>query len=377
MVTEFWSGWFDHWGEEHHAFEPTDFEERLSTILKHNASVNFYMFVGGTNFGFWNGANHDPKDGYLPTVTSYDYDAPISENGDITPKFAVIRKLIMKYGLGPVDWIDTPPNAERKGYGRVDMVKSLMYTDMMDMLSDVSSSLRKPVSMERLDINNNGGQGYGWILYRTAFTQGEKLSFRGDLKDSFQVFLNGKPITKGTWETKPEAISLPASNQLKNTLDIFVENCGRVNFKATNNSRHILNQQHKGILGEVLLDGKVLENWLHVPYEFNHKMRESLKALHMWKPYQAQYVPTAYYAKLSIPSQPVDTFLDMTGWEKGIVLLNGYNLGRYWNEKGPQTRLYVPAPLLVKGDNDVVVFELFKPHDSVAFMDSPGLSPQL
>ena len=373
MVTEFWSGWFDHWAEKHHTLDAQTFEERLSTIFKYNASVNFYMFVGGTNFGFWNGANMISKDKYAPTVTSYDYDAAIAENGDVTPKFAVVRKLIMKNNLGPVDWIDIPPNIERASYGSVEMIKSLSYTDMIDMLAESTETLEKPVTMENLNINNLGGQGYGWLLYRATFSQGSKLSFKGDIRDFAQIILNGKELERITWKTGLREIQLPVSNELENTLDIFVENCGRVNFKAKENEVNILNHQLKGIRGQVLIDGQPLTKWTHVPFEFNHQMRESLKSQYLWKPFQLQETPTAYYGKLIIENQPMDSYIDLAQWGKGIVLVNGYHVGRYWPKEGPQKRLYIPGPLLVKGENDIIVFELYQPYDKVKFVDTPSL----
>ena len=361
MVTEFWSGWFDHWGEKHHSYEPVDMETKVMSILrKYNASINLYMFVGGTNFEFWNGANNISKNhsGYAPTITSYDYDAPISECGDIKPKYYAIKNILKTLNLAALDLPEIPANSKKTQYQPVDLQEHITYRNMIMLVSrEKKKTLRTPSAMEYLDINEGGGQGYGYLLYQTTVTEASSLQLQGPWFDRAQVFFNEKHVGTFTWNDK--VVSIPLSKTSKeNTLDILVENMGRVNFYARKLNRlTILNEQRKGILGSVLADGIKLEGkWFHVPFEFDELMIKGLSSSSLWSPFEPQAVPAAYRTWFHITAEPQDTFLVMDTWGKGIVIVNGFNIGRYW-KKGPQKTLYVPAPLLNQGSNEVIVFE--------------------
>jgi beta-galactosidase GanA len=370
MVAEFWPGWFDHWAENHHTMTASTFSERVDQILSYNSSVNLYMFTGGTNFAFWNGANHQQQ--FEPTITSYDYDALISECGDVHPtKFQAFRDLLTKHGLIlTAELPPIPPNPTKRAYGVVGIEQSLPLNIVLGLVAQ-SITLLEPIFMEFLSINGGSGQGYGWIVYRTHF-RGNSLTMRGHLHDRAQIFVNGR-LVKTIYNQNLSEISEtinPGSGILgsdQNVLEIFVENMGRVN-----DGIH-LNVQRKGFQGEVSSNVEKLKDWEHIPLEFNSGFIAQLVASTKWGAANVtQVVPTLYRGWLKLEGNSSDTFLDMSSWTKGIVIVNGFNLGRYWNV-GPQQTLYVPAPVLKAGKNEIIVFELEQPSLQLKFVDKPNL----
>ena len=367
MVTEFWSGWFDHWGDPfHHTTTVTDFIETVDFILRSNSSINFYMFVGGTNFEFWNGANNDTKIGYEPTVTSYDYNAPISESGDVTEKCRELRKLLLSLGLAK-DLPDFPKDPPKMYYGKVVMEQSLAYENVI-LLSEKTSSLPQPFAMEMLDINNHAGQGFGFILYRTQIAENTaRVQIHGRMLDRGMIMQDSTPKATYDWRTNHSTEIAVIDHPFSSTLDFFVENMGRVNYKFH------LDRQRKGFFGHIKTNGNAhVGKWLHVALEFDENFNERLSKSAKWQKYMFLSNPSAYRAYFSITDEPRDTFISMAGWEKGIVIINGYNLGRYWRI-GPHETLYVPASLLQTGKNEVIIFELSKPGEYVRFVDKPSL----
>ncbi len=353
MVMEFWPGWFDAWGDDRH--HKSILEENcndLDTILS-QGSVNLYMFHGGTNFEFMNGSNY--YDRLTPDVTSYDYDAPLSEDGEITPKYRAFQKVIAKYAKIPAATFST--KIEKRFYGEKEVSGRVsLFSALKDLSSPVESPW--PVSMEKL------GQNYGYTLYRSAVRkeiQIEKLQLLG-AGDRAQIFLDQQPfLTLYDHELERE-YDLPESGRNFAQLDILMENMGRVNYGPK------LKDQRKGIQSSVLLNGHGHCGWKMYSLEFDTTM---LKKLDFAKGYQ-KGVPAFYRILFSI-ERAGDTFLDLSGWGKGCALLNGFNLGRFW-EKGPQKRLYVPAPLLRRGQNELIVFETEgKSADYVTFEAEPKL----
>ena len=373
MVAEFWVGWFDHWGEKHHKVNTNELVELIERVLDTGASINFYMFVGGTNFGFWNGANF----GSIPTITSYDYDAPISESGDLTQKAVAIRDLFIKKDL--VSFSDlptlpepTPPTA----YGSVKITDCMSYTDLVDLvkvnLKRHISDLKSPVFMEYLNYTHGGNAGYGWMIYQSIINKSGKLSIDGSIRDRAQIFLDSKPVGVVEYEQDTvKELNLPSFSGAV-TLDIVVENMGRVNYGRGKGTQS-LDMQNKGLQGTVSIDGQGIEKWDCIPLEFSEKFNTNiLSSSQKWRPFQTNVFPAVYRGYLVLDSQPVDTFIDMRTWRKGIVLVNGFNLGRYWNV-GPQQTLYVPYPLLKKGRNEFIVFELHQPQSNITFVSKPTL----
>lgn len=333
MCMEFWNGWYDHWGKPHHTRSAAEAAAALDEILSVGASVNFYMFHGGTNFGFMNGANDDGQ--YWPTITSYDYDAPLSESGDPTDKFYAFRQVISRH----VDIPQAPlPRVSRKTcYPGLRMDQ---HAPLFDNLDRISAGARRttPETMERM------GQNHGFILYRTDIDgprSGEEL-FVQEIRDRAQVYLDGHLL--GILERGRMPGSLPVSfDQPRARLDLLVENMGRVNFGP-----YI--QDRKGITEGARLGSQFLFHWqiYCLPLEDLSKLE--------WKDLTAGAGPAFFRTSFEV-GDPTDTFLALPGWTKGVVWINGFNLGRYW-DRGPQRTLYVPGPVLKSGENELVIFEL-------------------
>lgn len=341
MCCEYWNGWFDHWYEEHHTRESDDTAEVFGEMLDYGASVNFYMFHGGTNFNFWNGANYDMQNSAIqPTVTSYDYDCPLNEAGDMTPKYQVVKDTIEKrFGKAP----ELPvANLPKKAYGAVEL------TEMAPLFQNLNAfavtHAAAPLTMEELD------QAFGYVLYsNTLHGPFEELPIIVDgLHDRAHIFINGeqKGIIERTGKRSDEvkiALGMGETAQL----DILVENMGRINYGPRL-------RDEKGILRGVRLGQQFQFDWtMHaVP------CTEELERLNF----------TAVNPSI-LSSQPVflrgtfqadelaDTFLRLDGFTKGIAFINGFHIGRYWNAAGPQKTLYIPAPLLRKGENTLLIFE--------------------
>ncbi|WP_053376415.1 glycoside hydrolase family 35 protein [Paenibacillus sp. FJAT-27812] len=351
MCMEYWNGWFDHWGEEHHTRPADDVAYVLDEMLSLHASVNFYMFHGGTNFGFYNGANGHTKESYEPTVTSYDYDALLNESGEPTAKYYAVRDVISKYvELGPCE---LPAPIAKKAYGRVAMTGQASLTANLDRMSTPIHTAF-PETMEKL------GQDYGFVHYRT-FISGPRPKeelFLQELHDRAQVFLNGQPaaiLDRVHADVKLE-FEVPADGV---ELTILVENAGRVNYGPYMKDR-------KGITEGVRYGRQFLSDW--TTHTLPLKDLSSLEFGGLFE----QEEPSFYRGNVTV-DEPCDTFLSLEGWTKGVVFINGFNLGRYWN-MGPQKTLYVPGPILRQGDNEIVIFELHGAADkAVTFLDQPDL----
>ncbi|PKN98886.1 MAG: beta-galactosidase [Chloroflexi bacterium HGW-Chloroflexi-4] len=334
MCSEFWDGWFDHWKLWHEtrpAFRVAAIFERM---LKAGASVNLYMWHGGTNFGFMNGANY-VFGKYLSIVNTYDYDAPLSEAGDITPKYHRLRQVISKFA--PVPDEPLPANAPKLQIEQVEVTSAV---SLWKSLPKLSSPVRlpNPEPMEYLD------QNYGFILYRIRLSgpQSGSMSIKG-LRDRAQVFVDGKPVGV-LRRNRPNQSLRIAVPQAGAQLDILVENMGRVNFGPELMDR-------KGILGGVILNGHYVFDW-----EVFCLPLDDLSALEFANTENVMNEPAFYRAAFMV-DQPLDTFLKLPGWEKGVAWVNGFNLGRYW-KVGPQQALYVPATVLKPGKNELTLFEL-------------------
>ncbi len=373
MVAEFWDGWFDHWGEKHHVLPTKEVVKLTEEILSTGASINFYMFVGGTNFGFWNGANFEA----VPTITSYDYDAAISEDGRFTEKAAALRDLFVQMNLvSRQELPDVPESSPPKAYEGVQVTEFMSYMDIADLVKDsrryVANALH-PQFMEHLNFTAGGSAGYGWLLYRSKIKQTGRLSVDGLVRDRAQVFVDSIPAGLIKYhQDEVRNMPLPDFQQKEGTLDIFVENMGRVNY-GRGRGVQSLDSQHKGMNGKVVVNGAEITNWECIPVDFSDDFnRNVLSPSNRWKRVVKQTHPAAYRGVLSIEGSPTDTFLSMKQWGKGIVLVNGFNIGRYWNV-GPQQTLYVPHPFLKDGKNEIVVFELHRPATSLTFSAKPIL----
>lgn len=348
MCMEMWDGWFDAWGcGVHHTTDAEAYAKTVGDMLR-VGSVNMYMLIGGTNFGFMSGANHG--DTFAPDVTSYDYDALLTECGDVTAKYRAVREVIRQYADEPLPPV--PPDREKRRYGTVPLTESAALLPHLEALSKpIPTAVPRP--METF------GEGYGYIAYRTTLGRQyryTKLAVEG-LGDRAQIYKNeellGVFYIDGQTELRFDA-------EPGDTLTILVENMGRTNF----GSKMI---RKKGIAGRVLFDGKIHFGWEAFPLP----MRD-LSAL----PFAGgePTSPSAFWRGTLRVDEPADTFLRTDGFRKGFVLLNGFNLGRFW-EIGPQKTLYVPKSLLRRGDNEIVVFtsDGRSGDAAVTFTDTPDL----
>ncbi|MGL5367758.1 MAG: beta-galactosidase, partial [Cetobacterium somerae] len=342
MVMEFWIGWFDHWGQEHITRKGEEVAEEFKYMLENNISVNFYMFHGGTNFGFMNGANY--HDEQRCTVTSYDYDALLTEAGDLTKKYHLVKDTID----GLKGKINIKKHKNYKEYeikdskkiacGKVEFKKSASLWNNLNILSKHYTSPYVK-TMEELD------QDYGFILYKTkvkGIIENMLLTLQ-EVRDRALIYLNGE--FKGVIDRNSKQEIILNCEKEESTLEILVENMGRINYGP-------LLKDSKGITEGVRLDRQFLFNWeiYTIPLDdiSSLNFEENIK--------DVENHPRFFKGTFNV-SEIGDTFLDFTGWEKGVVYINGFNLGRYWSE-GPQKRLYVPSPLLKEGENEIVIFEL-------------------
>jgi beta-galactosidase len=331
MSGEYWDGWFDHWGEKHQTTDAAQQAQELDWILGQRYSINLYMFHGGTSFGFMNGANWDHKN-YEPDVTSYDYDSPVSESGLLTKKYFAFRDVIAKHrpGVRIPDPPDPLPVIE---------VPEFLLTESASLWANLPAPIAAghPRSMEYF------GQSYGYILYRTKIKQASKGELEiQELRSYARIFVDGKPV--GTLDRRKKQDRLRVEAGKDSTLDILVEGTGRINFTTE------LRNERQGINGAVSLAGKALSNWQIFPLPMNDLSKVQFSNTNTHAPTG----PAFYRGRFDLRNT-ADTFLDTRGWGKGAVWINGHALGRFWN-LGPQQTLYIPAPWLRKGENEVVVF---------------------
>lgn len=350
MVMEFWIGWFDAWGnEQHNTRDAESAATELDDILK-EGSVNIYMFHGGTNFGFTSGANYYDK--LSPDTTSYDYDALLTEWGDFTPKYEAFKQVIARYTEIPEVQFSTP--ISKKAYGESAVKEKVSLFSIVDKLAKVVES-PYPLTMESLD------QPTGYVLYQSNLGKQRRIEdFRLiQCADRAQVFINDKLMfTKYDQHMEDkETFDLPDP---QNELMVLVENMGRINYSVK------MNTQHKGIKGGVIVNGAFQSGWRHYALPL-----DNLELVDFSKEYVSG-TPAFYRFELEV-DEAGDTFLDFSGWGKGVAWINGFNLGRYW-EIGPQRRLYIPGPLLKTGVNEVILFETEgKAGDRISFEDSAEL----
>ena len=331
---ETYPGWLTHWKEKWAKPDTADLMKELTYLLEHKKSFNLYVVHGGTNFGFTAGGNAFSATQYQPDVTSYDYDAPINEQGQAAPKYFAIRNLISKYVSYKIPDLPKPITAIETPLCNL----SAFTTIWKQLPKPIASPQPKP--MEYFD------QQHGLILYRTKLIghKSGRLTIT-EPHDFAMVFINGKLIDtiyrdRGIW-----TVELPKTDVKEPVLEILVEEMGHINFAQFMIDR-------KGITDRVTLNGMTLMNWEIFTLPMNDKFIASLKATYPEGNHDGVFFKGNF--KLS---EEGDTYIDMSNYQKGIVWVNGHNLGRYWNT-GPQYHLYCPAPWLKKGNNEIIVFDL-------------------
>ncbi|MCR1161573.1 beta-galactosidase [Paenarthrobacter sp. UW852] len=350
MCAEFWNGWFDNWGTHHHTTDAAASAAELDALLTAGASVNIYMFHGGTNFGFTNGAND--KGIYEPTITSYDYDAPLSEDGHPTAKYFAFRDVIAKHFPVPAE---VPP-------GRMPVPTSSLavshYVSLLDVpvATQLVSGSVPPVEVT--------GHYRGFYLYEASLPGGGVLSF-SEVRDRAQFFLDGVPVGVLSRELGERSVVIPAGGRLQ----VLLEDQGRVNYGQRIG-------EAKGLIGPALLNGMEVVDWevAAVDLDSLEAFRSAAVPLPPGDAAAGVAGPSVSFATFEADG-PGDRFLRLDGWTKGVVFVNGFNLGRHWS-RGPQRTLYVPGPLIREGTNELAILEL---HGSatreVSFAVGPDLGP--
>jgi beta-galactosidase len=331
MVGEYWAGWFDKWGEDHHETDGRKEAEELRFMLKRGYSVSLYMFHGGTSFGWMNGADsHTGKD-YHPDTTSYDYDAPLDEAGNPRYKYGLLASVISDVTGKPA--APTPAASIAKTFPISAVKRSA------SLWRNLPEPVRanRPLTFEELD------QNYGYVLYRVPLNPGKGgvLTLKG-VHSFAQVYVDQKLVGVIDRRLDQETVTLPERSGAA-TLDILVENTGRVNY-----SRAIRTEQ-AGLTGEVTLEGQPLNDWrmYRLPMDDVSKLPMSAEPC---------VGPCFYEVEMTV-DRPADTYLDTRGLHKGQLWLGEHNLGRFWSI-GPVHTLYTPAPWLRPGANRIVFFDL-------------------
>ncbi|XP_077619826.1 beta-galactosidase-1-like protein 3 isoform X2 [Crocuta crocuta] len=350
MVMEFWVGWFDTWGSEHMVKDAEDVEDTVSKFITSEISFNVYMFHGGTNFGFMNGATYFGK--------HKDYDAVLTEAGDYTEKYFKLRKL-----FGSLVAMHLPPLPKLSPKAEYPAVKPSLYLPLWDVLQYLNKPVisHAPVNMESLPINNGNGQSYGFVLYETSICSGGSL--HANVQDTAQVFLNEKNI--GLLGDDIKKLNIPEIKECQ-LLRILVENQGRVNFSWK------IQDQRKGLTGPVTIDNIPLNGFIIYSLEMTMSFFERLRSA-SWRPVPKSYSGPAFYlGTLKAGSSPKDTFLRLLNWNYGFVFINGRNLGRY-SIIGPQETLYLPGTWLHPKDNEIILFEKRKSGSYIQTIDEPKL----
>ena len=348
MCMEMWNGWFDAWGDKkHHTTSAEDYAKVVDDMLK-IGSLNMYMFIGGTNFGFTSGANHSET--FAPDVTSYDYDALLTESGDTTPKYFAVRKVIESHI--DYDLPEVPENRPKKAYGKFTLTEK---TGIFENLNNLSVPIHSdvPKCMEKY------GTGHGFRAYQTVLNRDyveAELSLES-LGDRAQIYINKQLI--GILYIN-DSLSIKINAKSGDKLTILCENMGRANFGPKM-------MRKKGITGRCLINNKIHFNWEVYPLPM-----DNLEKLDFSKNTFSE--KSAFYKGYIHIDKAYDTFLKLDNFTKGFVTINGFNLGRYW-DIGPQKTLYVPASVLKQGLNEIIVFESdgIKGTAEVEFCDIPLL----
>lgn len=341
MCSEFWSGWFDHWGRKHETRDAETMVSGIKDMLDRHISFSLYMTHGGTTFGHWGGAN---SPAYSAMCSSYDYDAPISEAGWATPKYYKLREMMMQYADSAQVIPDVPV-----AYPVIEIPEF-----ELKEVAPLFDNLPEPKLSEDIKPMEQFDQGWGTILYRTSLPEvkeGTTLLI-DEVHDWAQVYADGKLLGRLDRRRGQNSLVLP-SLQKGTRLDILVEAMGRVNFDVAIHDR-------KGITNKVELltetDKKELKNWEVYSFPVDYDFAESKKYAEGEK-----LDAPAYYRATFELDRVGDVFLDMQTWGKGMVWVNGKTMGRFW-KIGPQQTLFMPGCWLKKGKNEIIVLDLLGPE---------------
>ena len=344
MVAEFYPGWLSHWAEPFPQISASRIAKQTEEYIKNNVSFNFYMVHGGTNFAFTAGANYDKRRDIQPDLTSYDYDAPISEAGWVTAKYDSIRNVMKKYVKNIPDAPAAIPVIE---------IPSIKLDKVADVLGYTSRI--KPISNEEPLTFEQMNQGYGYVLYSRHFNQpiSGTLAIPG-LRDYAVIYIDGEKV--GELNRNTQTYEMEIEVPFNATLQILVENMGRINYGSE------IVHNTKGIISPITIAGQPISgNWemyqlpmSEVP-DFTKLGNNNVFKNGSSQANRLKDCPVLYEGTFTL-DETGDTFIDMEAWGKGIIFINGHNIGRYW-KVGPQQTLYIPGVWLKKGENKIVIFE--------------------
>ena len=329
MIGEYWAGWFDAWGKRHQKSDLASNLKDLEWCLQNDVSFNLYMFHGGTNFAFMAGSNGGASS-YTVDTTSYDYDAALDESGRVTPKYAAFRALLARYTPTPLPLPEEVPAPVAVPPARLSQSVSLW-----NVPAAASPVENEPNSFE--DLN----QAHGLIWYQSPAPVGGRQTLAvGRPMDYATVYVGRRRV--GTLDRRLGQTSIEIEAKRGEVVSLVTESLSRVNFGPA------LPNERKGLEGPVTLGGQPMRTWImnQFPLESPPKLGYSNRLLDG---------PAFYRGVLDVPT-PGDTFLDLRGWNKGFVWVNGHNLGRFWRV-GPQQTLYLPGVWLKRGRNEVVVYD--------------------
>lgn len=364
MCSEFWSGWFDKWGARHETRPTKKMTAGIDKMLSKGISFSLYMTHGGTSFGHWAGAN---SPGFAPDVTSYDYDAPINEYGQATPKYYELRKVMEKYADGKLPAVPSAP---------MPLISTLPFRlERVMSLNDLVTAERESRDVVTMEEMNTG---WGMVKYTTTLPDVpvKSLLTLNDCHDFAQVFVNGDYIGKIDRVKNEKSLMMPPVKK-GDALVILVEAMGRINF-----GRAI--KDYKGITRDVTMQAEIdgnevtwnLKDWLiQATADDYDAIKKAMAQGH--KDVMRRETITSkggYFRGKFTLKKPGDTFINTEAFGKGQVWVNGHAIGRFWNI-GPQQTLYVPGCWLKKGDNEVIVLDIVGPKEGgVAFcQDHPEL----
>lgn len=331
MAGEYWAGWFDKWGEKHHETDGKKEAAELRWLLERGYSVSLYMFEGGTTFGWMNGADTHTGTDYHPDTTSYDYDAPLDERGQPRDKFYLFRNVIEN-----VTHASLPPLPKQSPAARFSFSSAMLSASLWRNLPTPVNS-RVPLTFEDLD------QSYGYVLYRTGLDEGDggALVLEG-LHDYAQVYVDQALVGVLDRRLGQTTLELPRQTHAS-TLDIMVENTGRVNYSK------VIQTERAGLTGAVTIGGRTPRNW----EIYSLPMSDLSKLRMLPEPCSG---PCFFRTSMTV-KKPADTFLDTRGLHKGQMWIGDRNLGRFWSI-GPQYTLFVPGPWMQTGAAQITFFDL-------------------
>ncbi|RIN82688.1 glycoside hydrolase family 35 protein [Mammaliicoccus sciuri] len=335
MCMEFWDGWFNRWGDDIIKRESDDLVAEVRTAVQ-QGHINLYMFHGGTNYGFWNGCSARGSVD-LPQITSYDYDAPLNEMGNPTQKYYDLQKML-KEEIPHIEQAE-PLIKDFIELKHIQLQDKVSLFNVLDEISYKTTS-KYPETMEE------AGDGLGYMLYRTKVHKDSPVEkFRiVDARDRVKMYIDGEHVYTAYQQEIGDTFEAELQSE-DPQIDILVENMGRVNYGY----KLLASTQGKGLGQGLMQDLHFVQD-----YEQFHIQLEQLNKEH----FEEEWIKDtpALYRYVFMLNEANNTHIDVSAFSKGVVLVNGVNIGRYWNV-GPTASLYISKTLLHEGENEIIIFD--------------------